>query len=180
MNAPLHGLAQDGVWPAVVSPLTLVRSYRTFSPLPALARRSKGRLARSPSRRSCTRERCRRYGFCATFRRVAPPGISPASCPAESGLSSSRDARRGRPTHSPPVIIAQTAARQKVCAARVPLRSVGQRGIGLSAGAQPCLALRRPMPQWPALLLIHHLIQSPRYHARYRAIRTLQGEAHLS
>jgi len=31
-----------------------------------------------------------RYIFCATFRRVAPPGRYPAHCPAEFGLSSSR------------------------------------------------------------------------------------------
>ena len=30
-----------------------------------------------------------RYLFCATFRRVAPPGRYPAHCPAEFGLSSS-------------------------------------------------------------------------------------------
>ena len=35
-------------------------------------------------------EVCRRWRspFCATFRRLSPPGVSPASCPAVSGLSS--------------------------------------------------------------------------------------------
>jgi len=51
------------------SPLLLVRSYRTFSPLPA------ARLLR-------------RYVFCGTFRRVTPPGRYPALCPVELGLSS--------------------------------------------------------------------------------------------
>jgi len=35
-----------------------------------------------------------RYVFCATFRRVAPPGCYPAHCPAEFGLSSRRLDRR--------------------------------------------------------------------------------------
>ena len=51
---------------------SLVGSYPTVSPLPTPERR------RSP--------------LCSTFRRLSPPGISPASCPAVSGLSS--DARR--------------------------------------------------------------------------------------
>ena len=45
----------------------LVRSYRTISPLPTLRRA---------------------VCFCATFRRVAPPGCYPAPCPVELGLSS--------------------------------------------------------------------------------------------
>jgi len=45
-----------------------VRSYRTFSPLPAIAGR--------------------RYIFCCTFRRLAPPRRYLAPCPAEPGLSS--------------------------------------------------------------------------------------------
>jgi len=46
----------------------LVGSYPTVSPLPTPARR------RSP--------------LCSTFRRLSPPGVSPASCPTVSGLSS--------------------------------------------------------------------------------------------
>jgi hypothetical protein len=46
-----------------------VRSYRTFSPLPAL-------LA------------LRRYVFCGTFRGLAPPRRYLAPCPVEPGLSS--------------------------------------------------------------------------------------------
>ena len=54
----------------------LVRSYRTISPLPL----------------------ARRYSFCATFRRVAPPGCYPAPCPVEFGLSSgSVDSHPHRP-----------------------------------------------------------------------------------
>src|SRR5262252_6621165 len=45
-----------------------VRSYRTFSPLPAIAGR--------------------RFVFCGTFRRLAPPRRYLAPCPAEPGLSS--------------------------------------------------------------------------------------------
>src|SRR5581483_7988398 len=46
--------------------------------------------------------RRRRSPFCATFRRLSPPGVSPASCPAVSGLSSTpggltTTARRGHP-----------------------------------------------------------------------------------
>ena len=53
---------------------TLVGSYPTVSPLP-------------PTSPEIGR---RRFPFCATFRRLSPPGISPASCPVVSGLSSSR------------------------------------------------------------------------------------------
>ena len=45
-----------------------VRSYRTFSPLPHIA--------------------VRRFVFCGTFRRLAPPRRYLAPCPAEPGLSS--------------------------------------------------------------------------------------------
>ena len=45
-----------------------VRSYRTFSPLPHIA--------------------VRRYVFCGTFRRLAPPRRYLAPCPVEPGLSS--------------------------------------------------------------------------------------------
>ena len=48
-----------------------VRSYRTVSPLP---------------RASC--DAVRRFAFCCTFRRLAPPRHYLAPCPAEPGLSS--------------------------------------------------------------------------------------------
>src|SRR5205814_9569775 len=57
---------------------TLVGSYPTLSPLPPASPESRRRW-RSP--------------FCATFRRLSPPGISPASCPSVSGLSSGASAR---------------------------------------------------------------------------------------
>jgi hypothetical protein len=52
---PLRGLAPDGVYPAVRVATDAVRSYRTFSPLPA----PRG---------------LRRCIFCGTFRRLAAPG----------------------------------------------------------------------------------------------------------
>src|ERR671925_2416027 len=54
----------------------LVGSYPTFSPLPSASPERYVRGWRSP--------------FCATFRRLSPPGVSPASCPLVSGLSSDR------------------------------------------------------------------------------------------
>ena len=54
---PLLGLAPDGVFPAIPITGYAVRSYRTFSPLPA----------------------SRRYIFCGTFPRVTPAGRYPAS-----------------------------------------------------------------------------------------------------
>jgi len=57
-----------------------VRSYRTFSPLPAFALTGFGAASLAA---------CRwRYVFCATVLRVAPTGRYPAHCPAEFGLSS--------------------------------------------------------------------------------------------
>ena len=62
----------------------LVRSYRTISPLPT-------------SRRAVC--------FCATFRRVAPPGCYPAPCPVELGLSSAAASDdRGRSAHSESIV----------------------------------------------------------------------------
>jgi len=63
----------------------LVRSCRTFSPLPALA----GEASRW------------RFGFCGTFRRVTPPGRYPAPCPVEPGLSSRHRRAATRPTGAP-------------------------------------------------------------------------------
>ena len=62
------------------SPGTLVVSYTTVSPLPVPP--------------GCEiPEGHRRSALCCTFRRVAPPGSYPASCPVESGLSSTRRPR---------------------------------------------------------------------------------------
>ena len=68
----LFGLAPGGVCPAVRVTTNAVRSYRTFSPLPT----------RHPKNVS------RRYIFCGTFRRLAPPRRYLAPCPMEPGLSS--------------------------------------------------------------------------------------------
>jgi hypothetical protein len=73
----LFGLAPCGVLPAVRVATNAVRSYRTFSPLPACVR-FRQRLRRT-RRRLCI--------FCATVLRVAPTGRYPAHCPAEFGLS---------------------------------------------------------------------------------------------
>src|SRR5881392_966353 len=73
-------LAPDGVWRAAVSPRRWWALTPPFHPY-------RRRLRRFGIRR-------RRFAFCATFRRLSPPGISPASCPAVSGLSSNRP--RGR------------------------------------------------------------------------------------
>jgi len=64
---PLFGLAPGGVWPAGVSPHRWCALTAPFHPCPPFG------------------GRCR---FCATFRRVAPPGCYPAPCPLELGLSS--------------------------------------------------------------------------------------------
>ena len=76
-------LAPDGVWLAAVSP----RRWWALTP------------PFHPYRRRLRRSAPRRSPFCATFRRLSPPGISPASCPAVSGLSSSRrrSGARGHP-----------------------------------------------------------------------------------
>ena len=66
----LFDLAPCGVFRAATVTSDAVRSYRTFSPLPRDARR---------------------YIFCGTFRRVAPPSRYEAHCPVEFGLSSTSD-----------------------------------------------------------------------------------------
>jgi hypothetical protein len=71
--SPLLGLAPGGVCHATPVTSGPVRSYRTLSPLPVLPEGSH-----------------RRFAFCGTFRRLAPPGRYPAPCPVELGLSSSR------------------------------------------------------------------------------------------
>src|SRR5690606_29902436 len=69
--APLFGLAPGGVYRAVSVTGNAVRSYRTISPLPRFVE-------------------TRRYIFCGTFRRLAPPRRYLAPCPLEPGLSSPR------------------------------------------------------------------------------------------
>src|SRR5207249_9363984 len=74
-------LAPDGVWLAAVSP----RRWWALTPPFHPYRRRLRRVVRR-----------RRSPFCATFRRLSPPGVSPASCPVVSGLSS-----EVRPPRSP-------------------------------------------------------------------------------
>jgi len=66
-SVPLFDLAPGGVYHATPVTSCAVRSYRTFSPLPA---------------------NDRRYIFCGTFRRFTPPRRYLAPCPMEPGLSS--------------------------------------------------------------------------------------------
>ncbi len=68
-NVSLFGLAPGGVFPATYVAISAVRSYRTISPLPM-------------------HKMQRRYIFCGTFRRLAPPRRYLAPCPVEPGLSS--------------------------------------------------------------------------------------------
>src|SRR6187551_2867567 len=79
MAGPVR-LAPDGVWRAAVSPRRWWALTPPFHPYHRRLRRVIRRW-RSP--------------FCATFRRLSPPGISPASCPTVSGLSSSAHSSRG-------------------------------------------------------------------------------------
>jgi hypothetical protein len=79
-RAPLFGLAPCGVLPATRVATGAVRSYRTFSPLPAAALSSRGAASLATCRWLCI--------FCATFLQVALTGRYPAHCPSEFGLSS--------------------------------------------------------------------------------------------
>ncbi len=78
-SASLFGLAPCGVWRAASVASRAVGSYPTFSPFPL-------RLTIDALRRQWFAQG--RFVFCATFRRVAPPGCYPAHCPVEFGLSS--------------------------------------------------------------------------------------------
>ena len=82
-NAPCSALLRTGVAEPRRSPAALVGSYPTVSPLPPAL----------PREAVC---------FLLPLREVAPAWLSPASCPAESGLSSNshRLAARGRPAGS--------------------------------------------------------------------------------
>jgi hypothetical protein len=51
----------------------------------------------------------RRFAFCSTFRRLSPPGISPASCPVVSGLSSAAAHAANAVTRPAPRILARIA-----------------------------------------------------------------------
>ena len=80
-RAPCLALLRVGVAEPPGSPRTLVRSYRTVSPLPVTG---------EPGHR--------RSALCCPIRQVAPTWLSPAPCPVESRLSSTRSpTRRPRP-----------------------------------------------------------------------------------
>ena len=88
-HAPCSALLRVGFAEPPGSPRTLVRSYRTVSPLPVAGR---------PAHR--------RSALCGTVRQVAPTWLSPAPCPVESRPSSTVDAGPrppGRLTVSVPV-----------------------------------------------------------------------------
>jgi hypothetical protein len=76
-NAPLHGLAPDGVCRAADVAARAVGSYSAVSPLPEATNRL-GRFR----------------VFCGTFLEVSLTGRYPASCPVEPGLSSRCAAHR--------------------------------------------------------------------------------------
>ena len=119
--APLCGLAPNGVWPAGVSPRRWWALTPPFHPYLYAPAAATGPLRRPAStstpmsgqkqkQRYSSRTRSgtgagpeagvgarRRCSFCATFRRIAPPGCYPALCPVELGLSSSGPRVRPRP-----------------------------------------------------------------------------------
>jgi hypothetical protein len=88
-RAPCSALLPAGLIEPSGSPRTLVRSYRTVSPLPV--------AGGHPSAH-------RRSALCDTVRQVTPTWLSPALCPVESRLSSTRSSRAAatRPTHRRP------------------------------------------------------------------------------
>jgi hypothetical protein len=116
-SSPLFGFAPDGVYPAPSVAGRAVRSYRTFSPLPAYGRR---------------------YVFCGTFHQVALSGRYPASRSMESGLSSTgRDTGRGRPLRSgkPAVAICLHLSKRTVSG-----RNCRRYGSGRPCGYRPLSA----------------------------------------
>ena len=91
-RSPIRACSKQGLASRYVT-TPLVGSYPTFSPLPM-----------TPAKNSIPaicHGRCR---FCATFRRITPPGRYPVLCPLELGLSSDERLTaptRDHPTHSP-------------------------------------------------------------------------------
>src|SRR5215210_5171691 len=90
LDAILFGLAPCGVLPAIRVTTNAVRSYRTFSPLPASALTGYGMASPfrpAPPKRA---ERAKAGGIFSVplIRQVTLPGRYPAHCPKEFGLSS--------------------------------------------------------------------------------------------
>ena len=105
-HVPLFGLAPGGVYPATAVASGAVRSYRTISPLP------------EP-------EGHRRYIFCGTFRRLAPPRRYLAPCPVEPGLSSVRGLTAAvRPTSKLKIAAALCLGKQKTSVSLTRTRSL--------------------------------------------------------
>ncbi len=86
-RVPCSALLRVGFTKPSGSPRTLVRSYRTVSPLPVRPR---------------FRDRHRRSALCGTVLRVAPTGCWPAPCPVESRPSSTRSRFRTKPCRGHP------------------------------------------------------------------------------
>src|ERR1043165_4689009 len=98
---PLYAvLLQVGFAEPISSPESLVRSYRTVSPLPAARCRARWRSS-----------------LCCTFRGLAPPGSYPAPCPVEFGLSSAEALghRVGGSVGTSTAIISETRISGSVC-----------------------------------------------------------------
>ena len=123
-NTDPHKGGSPSIWPCSGRGLAsrcvstpLVRSYRTISPLVAW---------------------WRPVCFCATFRRVTPPGCYPAPCPVEHGLSSAARPKaddRGRSAHSR-IIVAYTAAIRWIS------KGPDTAHMGAAAGVRPMRLLR--------------------------------------
>ena len=133
-NAPCLALLRVGLAEPARSPEPLVSSYLTVSPLPRAANRAPA------------------VCFLLRLREVTPAWVSPAPCPAESGLSSNdrRPSAAARP--APPRRAYRSATpRLTPGAGRAPrrhLRSPGDPPRG-SAPSGRARARRRRIPTWP-------------------------------
>src|SRR5438067_222412 len=108
---PCLALLRVGVTEPPESPRTLVRSYRTVSPLPVLRCRSH-----------------RRSALCCPNRQVAPSWLSPAPCPLESRLSSTSARGRG-PVPRPPsrLTVTRECTRRRPATLREEISTTGLR-----------------------------------------------------
>ena len=135
-------LAPDGVWLAAVSPRRWWALTPPFHPY---------------RRRHCFQHQLRRSPFCATVHRLSPSGVSPASCPAVSGLSSSAPPKRRARGH--PACVKEGSAARRALPRRLnscgeeaflPPRHKRTREAGLSAWSHRfARALQRVRPARP-------------------------------
>src|SRR5437016_6112167 len=131
---PLYAvLLRTGFGEPTPSPAPLVSSYLTVSPLPAAARRLRGRAARW------------RSALCSTFRRLTPPGGYPASCPVEFGLSSRCDLGRRDTSGSVGAHRAITWGTRTPCEAQRPAPRSPMRPRDRCRRAAPTRTARRPV-----------------------------------